>query len=160
MQNKLGIPLLFITHNLEEAFLLADRVLVLHELIGLSNIFDDAMVVEYDEISRGTVLISEELKIRVNSLKLNPGDQVSWGIHPENISFLLPGSEDQDKDIYQTYVSSIISKGSKKKITLKLIRHHKTLKAEVSAQYVDSLKLNAGDSCLVKIEMSKVVVLE
>ena len=30
LQNKIGIPLLFITHNLEEAFLLADRILILH----------------------------------------------------------------------------------------------------------------------------------
>src|SRR5690606_33862447 len=30
LQNKLKIPLLFITHSLEEAFMLADRVLVMH----------------------------------------------------------------------------------------------------------------------------------
>jgi molybdate transport system ATP-binding protein len=180
LQNQIGIPLLFITHNLEEAFLLADRILVLHggkvqqfgtqneifyhpknrhvaELIGLTNIFDDARVVGSDEVSRSTVLISGDLKIRVNSLKLNPGDQVSWGIHPENITFLLPGSEDRDKNIYMAYVSSIISKGPKKKITVKLLKYDKTLTAEVPAQFVDSLKLGAGDSCLVKMEMSKVV---
>ena len=181
LQNKLKIPLLFITHSLEEAFILADRVLVMHggkvqqfgtldeisyhpenrrvaELTGLSNIFDDSRVVGYDEASRSTVLISGDLKIKVNSLKLNPGDKVSWGIHPEDITFLLPGSEDQAKNIYQAYVSSVINKGPKKKITVKLIRHHKTLTAEVPAHFVDSLKLGAGDSCLIKMEMSKVIV--
>jgi molybdate transport system ATP-binding protein len=181
LQNKLRIPLLFITHSLEEAFILADRVLVMHggkvqqfgtldeisyhpenrrvaELTGLSNIFDDSRVVGYDEASRSTVLISGDLKIKVNSLKLNPGDKVSWGIHPEDITFLLPGSEDQAKNIYQAYVSSVINKGPKKKITVKLIRHHKTLTAEVPAHFVDSLKLGAGDSCLIKMEMSKVIV--
>jgi molybdate transport system ATP-binding protein len=29
LQRKTGIPLLFITHNLEEAMLLADRILIL-----------------------------------------------------------------------------------------------------------------------------------
>lgn len=181
LQNKLKIPLLFITHSLEEAFMLADRVLVMHggkiqqfgtldeisyhpenrhvaELTGLSNLFDDARVVGYDEISKSTVLMSRDLKIRINSLELNPGNLVSWGIHPEDITFLLPGSEDQDKNIYQAYVSSVINKGPKKKITVKLIRHYKTLIAEVPAQFVESLRLSAGDSCLIKMEMSKVVV--
>jgi molybdate transport system ATP-binding protein len=182
MQKKLGIPLLFITHNLEEAFLLADRILVLNggkvqqfgtldeifyhpenrkvaELIGLSNIFDDARVVGYDEVSGSTVLISEDLKIRVNSLKLNPGDQVSWGIHPENITLLLPGPgpETQDENVYPAYVTSIISKGPEKRITLKLARHNKFLTAEVPAQFIDSLKLDEGNLCLVKMDISKVV---
>lgn len=180
LQNKLKIPLLFITHSLEETFMLADRVLVMHggkvqqfgtldeisyrpenrhvaELTGLSNIFDDARVVGHDEMSGSTVLMSGDLKIRTSSLELNPGDKVSWGIHPEDITFLLPGSEDQAKNIYQAYVSSVINKGPKKKITVKLIRHHKTLTAEVPAHFVDSLKLGAGDSCLIKMEMSKVV---
>jgi len=182
LQKKLGIPLLFITHNLEEAFLLADRVLVLHggkvqqlgtledifynpknrkvaELIGLLNIFDDARVEGYDEASRSTVLKSGDLRIRVNSLNIKPGDKVSWGIHPENITLLLPGSgsEDQDENIYSAYVNSIINKGTKKKITVKLARHNKILTAEVPAQFADVLQLNAGDLCLVKMEISKVV---
>ena len=90
LQNKIGIPLLFITHNLEEAFLLADKILVLHEgkvqqfgtpeeifyhpknlhvaeLVGMSNIFDDAYVEEYDEESRSTVLKSGDLRIKIKS---------------------------------------------------------------------------------------------
>lgn len=182
LQKNLKIPLLFITHNLEEALLLADRILVLHEgrvqqfgtldeifyhpenrhvaeLIGLSNIFDDSWVEGYDEASRSTVLKSGDLQIRVNPLNLKPGNKVSWGIHPENITLLLPGSgsEDKDENTYSAYVSSIINKGPKKKITLKLARHNKVLAAELPAQFVDTLKLSAGDLCLVKMEMSKVV---
>ncbi|WP_396654696.1 hypothetical protein [Methanosarcina baikalica] len=142
MQKKLEIPLLFITHNLEEAFLLADRILVLHkgkvqqlgtledifynpknrkvaELIGLLNIFDDARVEGYDKASRSTVLKSVDLRIRVNSLNIN--------------------------------------KGTKKKITVKLARHNKILTAEVPSQFADVLQLNTGDLCLVKMEISKVV---
>ena len=182
LQNKIGIPLLFITHNLEEAFLLADKILILHGgkaqqfgtpeeifyhpknrhvagLVGISNIFNDAYVEEYDEESRSTVLKSGDLKIRIKSLKFKPGDKVSWGIHPENITLLLPGSgsETQDENIYSAYVNNIINKGPKKRITLKLVRHNKTLTAEVPAQFVDALKLHAGDLCLVKMEISKVV---
>ena len=182
LQNKIGIPLLFITHNLEETFLLADKILILHggkaqqfgtpeeifycpknlhvaELVGVSNIFDDAYAKEHDEESKSTVLESGDLRIKIKSLNFKAGDKVSWGIHPENITLLLPdsGSEDQDENIYSARVNSIINKGSKKRITLKLVRHNKNLTAEVPAQFVDSLKLHAGDLCPVKLEMSKVV---
>ncbi|AKB52427.1 Molybdenum transport ATP-binding protein ModC [Methanosarcina barkeri str. Wiesmoor] len=182
LQNKIGIPLLFITHNFEEAFLLADKILILHggkaqqfgtpeeifyhpenrhvaDLTGLSNIFDEAKVERYDEKSKNIILKSEDMRIKVKSQNLKPGDKVSWGIHPENITLLSPdyGSEDQDENIYSAHVNSIINKGPKKRITLKLVRQNKTLIAEVPAQFVDSMKLCAGGLCLVKLETSKVV---
>jgi molybdate transport system ATP-binding protein len=183
LQNKIGIPLLFITHNLEEAFLLADRILILHggkaqqfgtpeeilfhpqnrhvaKLVGISNIFDDAYVKEHDEKSKSTVLKSGDMKIKIKSLNFKVGDKVSWGIHPENITLLLPdsGSEDQEENTYSARVNTIINKGLKKRITLKLVRHNKTLTAEVPTQFVDLLKLYAGDLCQVKLEMGEVVV--
>ena len=99
------------------------------------------------------------MRIKVKSQNLKPGDKVSWGIHPENITLLLPdsGSENQDENVYSAHVNSIISKGPKKRITLKLVRQNKTLIAEVPAQFVDSMKLCTGGLCLVKLETSKVV---
>jgi len=182
LQKKIGIPLLFITHSLDEAFLLADRILVLYrgevqqfgtpeeifyhpinqhvaELVGLSNIFDDAWVEGHNAGPKSTVLKSGGMRITVNSLNLKEGDKVSWGIHPDNITLLLPGSGsvDQDENIYSAYVHSITSKGTKKRIILKLARHEKFLTAEVPAQFADALNLNIGDLCLVKLDISKVV---
>lgn len=182
LQRKIGIPLLFITHNLEEAFLLADRILILHggkvqqfgtpeeifchpenlrvaELVGISNIFDDAYVEEHEKESKSTVLKSGDMRIKITSPNFKAGDKVSWGIHPENITFLShdSGSEDQDENIYSAHVNNIINKGPKKRITLKLVKHNKSLTAEVPAQFVDSLKLYEGGFCLVRLETSKVV---
>ncbi len=182
LQNKIRIPLLFVTHNLEEAFLLASKILVLHggkaqqfgtpeeifynpqnrhvaELFGLSNIFDDAYVKEHDEESKSTILESGTMQIIVHNLNCRVGVDVCWGIHPENVTLLSldSGSEDQDKNIYLAFISSIVNKGPKKRITLKLVRHDKVLNVEVPAQFVDSLKLHASDSCLVKLEINKVV---
>ncbi|AAM04654.1 ABC transporter ATP-binding protein [Methanosarcina acetivorans] len=181
LQKKIEIPLLFITHNLEEAFLLADRILILHggkiqqfgtpeeifyqpanlqvsELIGISNIFDDAYVEEYDKESKSTVLRSGDMRIKIESPNFKAGDKVTWGIYPENITLLpVSGSEDQDENIYSAHVNNIINKGPKKRITLKLVRYNKTLIAEVPAQFVDSLELHAGGFCLVRLEMNKVV---
>jgi molybdate transport system ATP-binding protein len=185
LQSKIGIPLLFITHNLEEAFLLADRILILHggkaqqfgtpeeifyhpenlrvaELIGISNVFDDAYVEEHDEESKSTVLKSGDMRIKIRSQSFKAGDKVSWGIHPENITLLSPdsGSEGQEDNIYSAYVQSIINKGPKKRITLKLIKHNKSLTAEVPAQFIDSLKLHAGDLCLVRLETNRIVAFQ
>jgi len=182
LQNKIRIPLLFITHNLEEAFLLASKILVLHggkaqqfgtpeeifynpqnrhvaELFGLSNIFDDAYVKEHDEESKSTILKSGRMQIKVKYLNCRVGDGVCWGIHPENITLLSldSGSEDQDENMYLAFINSILNKGPKKRITLKFVRHNKILNVEVPAQFVDSLKLHASDLCLVKLEISKVV---
>ncbi len=182
LQNKIRIPLLFITHNLEEAFLLASKILVLHggkaqqfgtpeeifynpqnrhvaEIFGLSNIFDDAYVKEQDEESKNTILESGSMQITVKYLNCRVRDKVCWGIHPENITLLSPEScfEDQNENLYLASINSIINKGPKKRITLKLVKHNKILNVEVPAQFVDPLKLHASDSCLVKLEMSKVV---
>jgi len=182
LQTKIGIPVLFITHNLEEAFQLADKILVLYggkaqqfgtpeeifyypnnlhvaELVGISNIFDDAYVKECDEKSKSTVLKSEDLSIRIKTQRFKPGDKVSWGIHPENITLLLPdsNSKNQYENTYSVRVNNIINKGPKKRITLTLVRCNKTLTADVPAQFVDSLKLHTGDLCLAKLEMTKVV---
>jgi len=186
LQKEIGIPLLFITHSLDEAFLLADRILILYrgevqqfgtpeeifysprnlhvaELVGLSNIFDDAWVEgQFEGNNAGpkrTVLKSGGMRIAVKPLNRKEGDKVSWGIHPENITLLPPdsGSEDQEENVYSAYVHSITSKGAKKRIVLKLARHEKSLTAEVPAQFADALNLNTGDLCLVKMDMSKVV---
>ncbi len=185
LQNKIKIPLLFITHNLEEAFLLADRILFLHggkiqqfgvpeeilyhpknlhvaELVGLSNIFDDAIVERYDKASESMVLKSEDMRIKVKNLNLRLGCKVFWGIHPENITLLLSNSnsENQDENIYSAYVGNIFNKGTRKRVTLKLVEHNKTLTAEIPAQIVDALNLSAGNSYLVKMEVSKVVAFD
>jgi molybdate transport system ATP-binding protein len=182
LQNKIEIPLLFITHNLEEAFLMADRILILHggksqqfgtpeeifchpenlhvaELAGISNIFDDAFVEEHDEESKSTVLKSGDMRIHVKLPNFKAGDKVSWGIHPENITFLSPdsGSEDQEDNTYFAHVNNIINKGPKKRVSLKLIKHNKSLTAEVPAQFVDSLKLHEDGLCMLRLETSKVV---
>ncbi|MDQ1252403.1 MAG: molybdate transport system ATP-binding protein [Euryarchaeota archaeon] len=181
LQKKIGIPLLFITHNLEEAFLLADKILVLHEgkalqfgtpdeifhspknlhvakLIGIINIFDDAYVEEYNEESGSAVLKSGDLRIKTKSQNFKAGDKVSWGIHPENISFHFHDSSSENQEnTYSARINCVVNKGPRKLITFKLVRYNKTLTAELPAQLVDFLNLNTEDLFPVKLEKSKVV---
>ena len=57
--------------------------------------------------------------------------------------------------LHMSTASSI--KDQKNELHLNLSDITRSLTAEVPAQFVDALKLNAGDLCLVKMEMSKVV---
>jgi len=92
------------------------------ELIGISNIFNDAYVEEHDEESKSTVLKSGDLRIKIKSPNFKAGDKVFWGIHPENITFLSPdsGSEGQKDNTYFAHVNSIINKGPKNVLYLNL----------------------------------------
>lgn len=185
LQTQIQIPVLFITHSLEEAFQLADKILILYkgkaqqfgtpeeifyhpnnlhvaELVGISNIFNDAYVEKYDEESECTVIKNGNLSLRIKNKSLKAGDKVSWGIHPENVTLILPElcSESQNDNTYSARINSIVNKGPKKRIKIKLVRYNKDFTVEIPAQFADSLNLHAGDLCMAKLEMTKVVAFQ
>ncbi|MGB9928045.1 MAG: ABC transporter ATP-binding protein [Methanosarcina sp.] len=188
LQTKIGIPLLFITHNLEEAFLLADKILVLHEgkiqqfgsqdeifysprnlnvagLIGLSNIFHDFWVERSDKESGSVLIKNGDMNIQAKHPDLKAGDKISWGIHPENITLFLSNpelekDEKENENIYSAYIHSIVNKGARKKLSLKLARYNMGLTAEIPSQFLDPMQLKAGDSCLIKMEKEKIAIFQ
>ncbi|MBN1134436.1 MAG: ABC transporter ATP-binding protein [Methanosarcinaceae archaeon] len=120
IQRELQIPILFITHNPEEAFTLADRIVVLHkgevkqsgtpeevfhnpkssyvaELLGLFNIFDDTIVENYNDQSKNSILMSGNMQISTRDISLKSNDRVSLGIRPENIYISNCRVENRDK---------------------------------------------------------------
>jgi molybdate transport system ATP-binding protein len=128
------------------------------ELTGISNIFDDAYVEKYEEESKSAVLKSGDMRIKIKSQNLKSGDKISWGIHPENITLLRDDSdsEGRDENIYPAHVNVSKIKDLKTRISSNLSTN-KSLTAELPAQFVDSLKLHAGGSCMVRLEMSNIV---
>lgn len=140
IQKELGIPVLFITHSPEEAFSLADRVVVLHEgkvhqagsprdvfyapvdkavaeLVGVSNIFENAKVV--NSSSSGTVLEGKGLQVLTSNMIPGSG-WVSWGVRPENVHLkpyderLLSGSD----NVFAGNVVDVTDKGSSKLVAV------------------------------------------
>ena len=105
IQKELGIPVLFITHSPEEAFSLADRVVVIHdgkvhqtgtprevfyspvdrnvaELVGVSNIFDNAKLIE--DLPSGIIVESKGLKF-ITHCPVCSSKTLTLGIRPENV---------------------------------------------------------------------------
>ncbi|MBP2030660.1 molybdate transport system ATP-binding protein [Methanohalophilus levihalophilus] len=142
IQKELGIPVVFITHSQDEAFSLADRVVVLHngkvhqtgssrdvfyspadrevaELVGVSNIFDNAKVAGC--APEGTVLEGRGLQVVTGSKIADSGD-LSWGVRPENVH-LKPYGEKSSLGSLNTFAGNTIEitdKGSSKLVAVEL----------------------------------------
>lgn len=184
IQRELGITVLFITHNHVEAFTIADKVVVFHEgrvqqtgtpeevfyhpknrhvaeLVGMSNIFEDSLVVETDDGSDMALLRSGEMLIKVNSAgRQRKGERISWGIRPENIRILHEDMENMEpgNNIFSASVKSIINKGSSRMIALEMPEHQNLLIAEVPNQLLENRDLNTGDECRILIDTRKIVL--
>ena len=107
LRRELAIPIVLVTHDLDEARMLSDQMVLLHHgvslqsgppeevmtrpanaaiarLVGLSNLFDGRVVA--DAASGVTSLESLGLRLEVaRSQGFAPGAQVSWVIPPEGI---------------------------------------------------------------------------
>ncbi|WP_094227906.1 ABC transporter ATP-binding protein [Methanolobus psychrotolerans] len=182
IQRELRIPVLFITHNHVEAFTIADKVVIFHEgrvqqigtpedvfyqpsnrhvaeLVGLSNIFEDAIALNVDEAPETLVLECGNLKVITNKPDRIVAEKVSWGIRPENLR-ILPLTDDAKsrENTFKACVKSVVNKGASKVLALEIAEHKNLLLAEMANQFFEDVDLRTGDECLARIEMSKIVI--
>lgn len=107
LRRELAIPIVLVTHDLDEARMLSDRMVLLHHgvslqsgppeqvmtrpanaaiarLVGLSNLFEGTVATQ--AAPGMTILESLSLRLEVaHSQGFAPGDKVSWVIPPEGI---------------------------------------------------------------------------
>ncbi|WP_440952133.1 ABC transporter ATP-binding protein [Methanococcoides sp. FTZ1] len=185
IQKELGIPMLFITHNPVEAFTMADRVVVYHdgvvqhlgspedvfyhpktrhvaELAGLSNIFDDAVVVDHDKSLNSTILRTQDILITAQPLDCMLGERVSWGIRPENILLLdeREGQKKQRRNLFPAIITSIVNKGASSLVSVEIVGKEIMLVAEIANNTFNDLMKNVGDKCVVQIKKKGIVVFD
>lgn len=183
IQKELGIPVLFITHNHVEAFTIADKIVIFHdgrvlqtgtpeevfyqpknkhvaELVGVGNIFEDALVLDEGTTGDTIVLENGELRVVADNNDLKNKDRTSWGIRPENIRIFPADSNEVSvqENVFEAIVKSIVNKGSSKVIAFELHNYRNLLTAEMGNQFFENIDLNIGNSCLVKIPRDKIVV--
>ncbi len=177
IQKELGIPVIFITHSPDEAFSLADRVVVLHEgevhqigsprdvfyspvdkavaeLAGVSNIFDNAKVVSIS--SSKSVLEGGGIQVVVNGA-VPDLEHVSWGVRPENIR-LKPDYEDAVSakgNVYPGNVLEITDKGSSKLVAVELDGSDFILLCEIPTRFSDDIP---SSHCIVEIAPEDILV--
>lgn len=179
IQKELGIPVIFITHSPEEAFSLADRVVVLHEgkihqtgsprdvfyspadrevaeLVGVSNIFDNAEVIGVS--SSGTVLEGSGLQV-VAATRIADSGHVSWGVRPENVH--LKSYEDTSvsgiPNTFEGNVIDVTDKGSSKLVAVKLDGSDFILLCEIPTRFFCDV---SSSQCVVEVSPEDILVFE
>ena len=108
LRHRLNIPIILVTHDLDDALVLADILCILHHgntlqvgpprevvnrpksalvarLVGLTNLFE-GIILEHDESSQTTKLGWRELELEAAlSTDFSVGSEVSWVISPERV---------------------------------------------------------------------------
>ena len=177
IQKELGIPVIFITHSPEEAFSLADRVVVLHEgqvhqigtprdvfyspadrevaeLVGVSNLFDNAEVISVS--SFGTVIEGRGVQV-ITTSKITKKGNLSWGVRPENV-YLKPFDEAVASGKPNTFTGKVIDvtdKGSSKMAAVELDGSNFILLCETPARQAGVLH---SSRCIVEIDPKDILV--
>jgi len=186
IQKKLGIPVIFITHDPVEAFTMADRMVVFDngrvqqrgspeevfyhpkdryvaELVGFSNLFDDAVVEGHGQGAECTFLWSLGTEITAPYIERMAGDRVSWGIRPENIElvdkrYIHTIQKESRKNLFYGVIMNVVNKGTSRIMSLILKESDDVLKVEVANHAFGSLKLETGDECMVRLRTSDMIV--
>ena len=186
IQKGLGIPVIFITHDPVEAFTMADRMIVfdggrvqqmgspedifyhpksryLAELVGFSNLFDDAVIEGHGQGAECTFLWSLGTGITAPYIERTAGERVSWGIRPENIELIGRKNihairKENRKNLFDGTIMSVVNKGTSRIMSLILAESEDVLKVEVANRVFDSLKIETGDECTVRLRTSDMIV--
>lgn len=184
LQQRLGIPVLFITHNPVEAFTLADKVAVFEEgrirqfgspeevfyhpstknvaqLVGFSNLFDGALIKGHDERAGCTFLSSLGTLLDVPYIKdRKVGDKVSWGIRPEKVQLLDKNSlssASTTKNLLSGVVMSLLNRGTSRLMSIRLKGSGALLEVEVANNVFEQQPVKLGDECVVKLRAPDII---
>ena len=125
LRAELDIPMLLVTHDLDEARMLADRMVILHKgktlqagppdevmtrpasaaiarLVGLHNLFEGALVTDGGALKLAWL----GNRLEVSRIEGRPGDRVSWVIPPEGV--LLHRRERPSRGEAENPVSGVV----------------------------------------------------
>lgn len=179
IQKELKIPVVFVTHSFEEAFVMADKVVAFHngkiqqigtpeeifynpinanvaELVGFINLFSNAEIDKNSESSDFSILkyLNMNLKIKKYNQSLN---DVSFGIRPENIKILDDSSEKID-NVFECTIKDIVNEGSASLVYLEMDNGLKLI-SKVQSDQCRNLKEKLGNKCKIEFLKEKISIL-
>jgi molybdate transport system ATP-binding protein len=177
IQEKLDIPVLFITHNPVEAFTLADKVVVLHEgsvqqegrpeevfynpcnrhvaeLVGVSNIFDADIACKSEN---GFVLDADSITV-TTAMDVEQGSRYSWGVRPENVHLHPAGEDISGCNVFPTTVRSVVNRGASRVVAVDIPGGGSVLLSEMDNRTFRKLDLRPKSECIVEIDPGDVLV--
>ncbi len=173
LRGELKIPIVMVTHDLDEARALADRVVVLHRgqalqagppeqvlnrpcttavarLVGLSNLFAGTVVM----VAGAPYLQWGERRLAITDFfGFDPGDTVSWVIPAEGVLLHRPDRPtqgDAENPVTGT-ISEVLRLGSFTQLTLQIAGESQPLSFQVSSHAVERNNLRPGSSASVTL---------
>lgn len=184
-QRELSIPMIFVTHDLSEALTMADKMLVLSDgrvqqfgtpseiynyphsrivarFVGMRNIFDGT-IVERDASSGSPILASEGLTVSLPNYHLQVGQEVTWGIRPENIMVVHESKVLKSvyhENVYEGTVVGIEPKGTVLTLFVKVTNSDYDFEILVFNQAFKALKLFVGQRIRIAFNKNEIRILE
>jgi molybdate transport system ATP-binding protein len=133
------------------------------ELVGFSNLFDDAVIEGHGQRAECTFLWSLGTEITAPYIERMAGDKVSWGIRPENIELVDRRSihtiqKEDRKNLFDGVITNVVNKGTSRIMSLILKESKDVLKVEIANYIFDSLNIETGDECMVRLRTSDMIV--
>ncbi|WP_235271163.1 TOBE domain-containing protein [Methanosarcina mazei] len=103
------------------------------------------------------------LGITAPYIERTAGERVSWGIRPENIELIGRKNihairKEKRKNLLDGTIMSVVNKGTSRIMSLIIAESEDVLKVEVANRVFDSLKIEIGDECTVRLRTSDMIV--
>lgn len=181
LQRTLRIPVIYVTHNIKDAFALGDRLAVIEagklqqvgtveEVVARPDTLKVAQATGLKNILHGRVLEAtpEALVIdwQEHALHTPPqrrcaGEAVAFFIRPEDIKLVYPDRPMSKPVMYNVVEARVVESSSSEPFrTLKAVLHHGTAALEVrfSAHSYRQMKLDPGERVLLALRKEAIFV--
>ncbi|CAF29763.1 ABC transporter ATP-binding protein [Methanococcus maripaludis] len=180
IQKELKIPVVFVTHSFEEAFVMAEKVVTFHngriqqigtpeeifynpintnvaQLVGYINIFSNAEI-DYNENSPDfSILDYRDMKMSIKKFNKSM-NEVSFGIRPENIKLIDINSE-KTENVFECIIKDVVNEGSTSLVYLEVIQNGLRLMSKTQNDKFKKLNYAVGEKCKIELLKDKITIL-
>ena len=182
LQKEFALTVIYVTHNLEDAFLMGDKLAVfregrLHQIGPIKEVFSYpnsrsvAEITGVKNIWEGTVTESSVTGLQVQcgdySIELPPSDyavghRVLFYIRPEDVKVIRPGKPLIDAirhNIIEGTVANLVDQGTAVAITLQCHKTFEPIQLRFSARSYNDLELNPGKRLTISLRKDSIKLL-
>lgn len=179
LQKEFALTIIYVTHNLEDAFLMGDKLAVfregrLHqigpikEVISHPNCRSVAEITGVKNIREGTVIESSVTGLHVQcgeySIELPPsnyatGQRVIFYIRPEDVKVIRPDKpliEAIRHNLIEGMVANLVDQGSTVVITVQFHKTFEPIQLRFSSRSYNDLELNPGNCLTVSLRKDSI----
>lgn len=179
LQKEFDLTIVYVTHNLEDAFLIGDALAVfqegrLHQIGPIKEVFNHpnsrsvAEVTGVKNIWEGTVVESSVTGLHVRSgeciIELPPsnyalGQRVVFYIRPEDVKVIRPDKpliEAISHNLIEGMVTNLVDQGTAVVITIRCHRNFEPIQLRFSPRSYNDLKLHPGKCITVSLRKESI----